>query len=283
MSAIAKTESLERLSVQTDMLEPNPGNPNKMGAREFDLLVDNLEKTGLTDPILVRPIANGKYRIVGGHHRWEAAKYLGFAEVPVTVITDPGFDEEAEDMQLLRHNTIRGKIDPQKFVALYYKHAGKYPEEVVQEMMGFADEAEFQRLIKQTAASLPKELKKKFEEAAKEVKTIDGLAKLLNTMFTKYGNTIPYGYMVLDYGGQQSLWVRVEKKTMDALEITAEICIEKKRTMDDILGKIVQLIAKGDLEDLVSQIVEATPEVVIPENMPIAPTKDNIQKVMSVG
>lgn len=53
-----------------------------MTTREFDLLVDNMQRTGLTDAILVRPQGDGTYRIVGGHHRFDAAQFLGRNEVP---------------------------------------------------------------------------------------------------------------------------------------------------------------------------------------------------------
>ena len=52
----AKTENLLRLDPADAALVKNDNNPNKMTTREFDLLVDNMEKTGLTDPILVRPL-----------------------------------------------------------------------------------------------------------------------------------------------------------------------------------------------------------------------------------
>ena len=70
----------------------------------------------------------------------------------------------------------------------------------MQDAFGFAEEAEFKRLIAQTAKMLPdKELQEKFKEAAQEIKTVDGLSKLLNEMFTKYGDTLPHGYMIFDY------------------------------------------------------------------------------------
>ena len=125
-------------------LVKNEANPNKMAAREFDLLIDNIERTGLTDPILVRPARLAaavrecqqdrhpegfragarprnelKFKIVGGHHRFDAAAYLGLEEVPVTVIMDDAFDEDQERFQLVRMNMIRGKLDPQAFFDLY--------------------------------------------------------------------------------------------------------------------------------------------------------------------
>lgn len=309
MAAIEKTQKLLRLDLPVGMLVKNEENPNKMNEREFDLLVDNMEKTGITDAILVRPEdvalvtdlasqvkkgdnlalinmlekAGATFRIVGGHHRFDAASFLGFEDVPCTVIMDPEFDAEMEKFQIVRMNMIRGKLDPQAFFNLYNSLAESYSDEVLQDAFGFAEEAEFKRLIDQTAKALPDpKLQKKFKEAAAEIKTIDGLSKLLNEMFTKYGDTLPYGYMIVDHGGQRSVWLRVEKKTMQALDLIGEMCVERRRTMDDLVGGVLQLIAKGDMNEAVEKIVKKTPEVELPDSLTVSPTKDNLEKVATL-
>lgn len=305
MSALAKTEELLRLTnCPLGILEKNKLNPNKMRPREFDLLCENLEKTGWTDPILARPLdydlvgklraksggdealliaamikQNVRLRIVGGHHRFDAAAFLGFESGPVTVIMDPSFGEDEENFQLVRMNTIRGKLDHNAFFTLYQTLDQKYSDDILQEAFGFADEAEFKKLITQMAKTLPDKVsQQKFKDAAAEIKTIDGLSKLLNDMFLKYGDTLPFGYMIFDYDNKQSVWLRVSPKTMKALVVIGDICIENKRTVDDIVGQVLQLIARGDSKDFVAGLVADTPEVKIPANMPTAPTLDNLQK-----
>jgi hypothetical protein len=276
MDGIELTDTIERADLSVDVLVVNEMNPNKMKKREFDLLVDNIEKTGLTDPVLVRPIEDGKYRIVGGHHRFDAAKYLGFTKVPCTIIRDPAFDDDAEKFQLVRMNAIRGKLDTQAFFKLYNSMAGKYQDDTLQELFGFADEKEFQRLINQMAKELPKEQQAKFKAAAKEVKTIDGLAKLMNEMFTKYGDTLPYGFMVIDFGGKESVWLQASKPTMKAVHEFGDVCKISKRSMDALMGALVQSIANGEAAELLDKSIAATPEVEIPENAGI-PTEENIK------
>ncbi len=306
MSAITKTKKLLRLDVPIGLLDKNTENPNKMSSRQFDLLCDNLEQTGLTDPILCRPqnftqlfdlagqIKNPvelakamakndvRLRIVGGHHRFDAACFIGFEDVPVTVIMNPEFDADMERFQIVRMNVIHGKMDPAAFYQMVQNLEATYADEVMQDSFGFADEAEFRKLIDQSAKSLPPELQKKFKEAAAEVKTIDGLSKLLNSMFTKYGDTLPYGYMVVDYGGEKSLWMRCEKKTMDALDIIAGMCIDSKRTMDDVIGGLVRRIAKGELSVEMAGVIADAPAADVPDTMTVAPTKDNLEKVASL-
>jgi hypothetical protein len=278
MDALEKTDSLERKDIAVTLLDKSPWNPNKMTQREFDLLVDNFQVTGFTDPLLVRPNKKGRYRIVGGHHRFDAAVYLGFKKVPCTIITDPAFDEEAEQFQMVRMNLIRGRMDPQKFFDLYSSVAGKYSDAILQEMFGFAEQAQFEALIKQTADSIQDPvLKEKFKEGAKEVKTIDGLAKLLNEIFTKYGDSLPYGFIVFDYGGQRSVWVETSAKTMKAFDVVGEICREQGRTIDDIVGYLVQIIAQGKAKELVAEAVKASKPVVLPKGLQTLPTKENLK------
>lgn len=307
MAAIEKTKKLLRLDLPVGLLVKNEDNPNKMSSREFDLLVDNFDKTGLTDAILVRPFElsvvealveafendatsfvkqlvemNTQFKIVGGHHRFDAAIFLGFETVPVTVIMDPKFDEDQERFQLVRMNMIRGRMDPQAFFDLYNKLSSDYSDEILQDAFGFAEEAEFKKMINQCAKSLPEpHLQKKFKEAAAELKTIDGLSKLLNEMFTKYGDTLPFGYMVFDHGGKRSMWLRIEGKTMNALDVIGTICIDHGRTVDDVVGGLMQSIAKGDFKEHLDKIISKTPAVKLPENFPVAPTKDNLEKVES--
>jgi len=277
MGSLDKTESIRRENVSIDLLVVNSMNPNKMKAREFDLLVDNIQRTGLTDPILVRPIEDGKYRIVGGHHRFDAAKYLDFKEVPCTIITDVEFDDDAEKFQLVRMNAIHGKLDPEAFFKLYNSMAGKYQDDVLQESFGFADDKEFQRLIAQMSKDMPDDMKKKFKAAAKEVKTIDGLAKLMNELYTKYGDTLPYGFMVIDFGGKESIWLQVTKPTMKAAHAFGEVCRANKRSMDDMMGALMQSIALPEAAELLASLLAMTPEMVIPDNVG-DPTKNNIHE-----
>jgi len=267
-----------RKDLPVSALVPNPDNPNKMTGRQFDLLVDNVQRMGFTDPILVRPLDDGTYRIVGGHHRYDAAVYLDYEEVPCSVIDDPEFDEEAERFQMVRHNVIRGQFDPAAFFDLYQQMADKYADDVLQEAFGFAEEKEFKRLIDQTAKSIDDPgMREKFREAAREIRTIDGLSRVLNELFSKYGDTVPYGFMVFDYGGRRSVWVEARKDTMRAFDKVADLCIEHRRLMDDIVGGVLQSIAQGYLDELVEKLVEKSPEVKLPKNLSGHPTRANVE------
>lgn len=254
-----KNQYLERKSLPVDVLMASEKNPNKMSPREFDLLVDNMQKVGFVDPVFCRPNpdAPGMYKIIGGHHRWEAAKYLGLKEVPCTITTDPNFDEEMEDFQLVRMNVIKGNIAPSAFVDLYQKYEKKYGQEALQDLFGFAEKAEFQKMLRSLQKELPQELKAKFAKSVKEIKTIDGLAKLLNRLFTDHGSTLPYGYMVFDFGGKDSIWVRMSPKMKSTFQAVADRCTAENKCVDSVLGSFVQSIAQD--EQKLAALIAAAP------------------------
>lgn len=306
MGVQEKTASLVRISnCPLSVLEKNVANPNKMSARAFDLLCDNMQLTGWTDPALVRPVNlpmmldavkhakgdeaalvklltanNVKLRIVGGHHRFDAAQYLGLETGPVTVIMDPEFDADMETFQVVRMNVIHGQMDPNKFAEMVNGLSKKYSDDVMQESFGFAEEAEFRKLVNHMAKSLPnKAAQDKFKEAAKEIKTIDGLAKLLNHMFTQYGDTLKHGYMIVDYGGQESVWLQASKKTRDALMLIGQMCVVQQRTMDDIVGEVLHLIAVEGESEFLKALVAQTAHTPIPKAFGAPPTKDNLAKL----
>lgn len=259
--AKGKTESLKRHTLPVDLLVPNEENPNEMSEQEFNLLYDNVERMGITDPILVRhhPGIPGKYKIVGGHHRVEVAKLHGLDEVPVTLITDPEFDDEMEKFQMVRHNIIHGKMNPQKFMNLYQSLQGKYSEDVAAELFGFSNEDEFKKLVQLTAKALPKEMKQSFVDASKEIKTIDDLATVLNRLFSTYGDTVPYGYMIFDFGGNDHVWLRLKKNQKKHLSDFGDLCRKHNRSVDAGMAAMLEsVMAGGDFEELLLKHPEVT-------------------------
>jgi ParB-like nuclease domain len=273
MTAIEKTNSIQRKFLPMALLDKNENNPNVMTDEEFNLLADNVQQTGMTDPILVRPLPTGRYRIVGGHHRYDYALVEGFEEVPCTIITDPAFDDDMEAFQVIRMNVIHGRISPDKFMKMWEGMAPKYSVEVAQEMFGFASEEEFRALVKQVSQSVPKELKVAFDKGAKEVQTIKDLSKLLNGLFTQYGDTVPYGFMLLDYGGKDSVWLRLAPKGRKELLAVGQRCIAANRSVDSIIGGMIRLMAAGKLDAQILQLIAETPAVQIPAGVEL-PTEE---------
>ena len=74
------------VSIKISEIEPNREQPRK----EFDSealseLADSIAQHGVLQPLLLRPMMSGGYRIVAGERRWRAARMAGLAEVPAVV------------------------------------------------------------------------------------------------------------------------------------------------------------------------------------------------------
>lgn len=65
------------------LLHPNPWNTNIVSPENQSKLEESVKRFGMFKPIVVREQADGGLEIIGGEHRWDAARSLGYAEVPV--------------------------------------------------------------------------------------------------------------------------------------------------------------------------------------------------------
>lgn len=72
-------------------------------------LAESIKAQGVMQPILVRPIGEGRYEIIAGERRSRAAKLAGLTEVPVLVKDVP--DEAAAAMALIE-NIQREDLNP---------------------------------------------------------------------------------------------------------------------------------------------------------------------------
>lgn len=80
-------------------LQPNPWNTNEVSPEGMERLCASLERNGWVRPIVAREI-EGSYQILGGQHRVEAARYLGYDTVPVVVLHDIS-DNRAKEIGLI--------------------------------------------------------------------------------------------------------------------------------------------------------------------------------------
>lgn len=95
------TNKLQITHVAVDMLSPNPWNTNQItDPANEEKLKSSLRRFGFTKPIIVRTLDDGALQIIGGEHRWKAARDLGITEVPV-VNLGPLDDRRAKEIGLV--------------------------------------------------------------------------------------------------------------------------------------------------------------------------------------
>ena len=80
------TEVQVKKTLRITEIEPNREQPRKNFSDEaITALAESIRDHGMLQPILVRPMEDGSYRIVAGERRWRAARMLGLDEVPVNI------------------------------------------------------------------------------------------------------------------------------------------------------------------------------------------------------
>ena len=80
----AVEENAVRLSI--DEIEPNRDQPRKnFDETALAELADSIREHGVLQPLLVRPMADGSYRLIAGERRYRAARMAGLRDVPVTI------------------------------------------------------------------------------------------------------------------------------------------------------------------------------------------------------
>jgi ParB family transcriptional regulator, chromosome partitioning protein len=100
----------ELLDLPVTLIKPNPSQPRTTFDPEaLAALAASIEATGVVQPLLVRPLADGSYELVAGERRWRAAQQARLEKVPA-VVRDQA---EPERLQAaLIENMVREDLNP---------------------------------------------------------------------------------------------------------------------------------------------------------------------------
>ena len=113
--------------IDSSKLMPNPWNPNRQSAHEFEMLCRSIEEDGFTQPIVavtrekvIEAVNDGSLTleepirddcpgmVVDGEHRWRASQALGMSKIPVVFTS---MTPAQARIATLRHNRARGEED----------------------------------------------------------------------------------------------------------------------------------------------------------------------------
>jgi len=73
-------------NIPVDRVEPNPNQPRlAMDKAGLNDLTASVREHGVLQPILVRPLPNGRYQLIAGERRWRAARGAGLDVVPALI------------------------------------------------------------------------------------------------------------------------------------------------------------------------------------------------------
>ncbi len=103
--------------VPIDRIEPNPEQPRlAFDEATLEELAASIREHGVLQPILLRPIDNGRFQLIAGERRWRASKIAGHPTIPALV--EDIDDDTALEISIIE-NLQREDISPLDEAAMY--------------------------------------------------------------------------------------------------------------------------------------------------------------------
>lgn len=95
------------MEVDVTLIDPNPHQPRgTFDSASLKELAASIRVSGILQPVIVKPV-NGRYQLVAGHRRTEAARLAGLPTVPALLRHD---STEAQQAEWALMRTFSGRI-----------------------------------------------------------------------------------------------------------------------------------------------------------------------------
>ncbi len=106
----AQEDSGKPLEISLDRIERNPFQTRTHFDEEaLNELADSIRVSGVLQPILLRPIPDGRFQLIAGERRWKASKLAGLKSIPALVRSVP--DEQVMEITIIE-NLQRADLNP---------------------------------------------------------------------------------------------------------------------------------------------------------------------------
>ncbi len=96
------------IDIPLKKLKPAPWNSNVMDDKMISRLKESIKRYGLLENLVVRPLPNGDYEVIGGNWRLKILSQLGIETVPCAVVD---IDDVQARLLSLALNRIEGEDD----------------------------------------------------------------------------------------------------------------------------------------------------------------------------
>jgi ParB family chromosome partitioning protein len=148
------------LEIPLDQIERNPYQTRtRFDEAQLTELTQSIAASGVVQPIVVRPLSEGKYQLITGERRWLASRKAGKATIPA--IVRQASDEQTLEMTIVE-NLQRADLNPMEQARAYQRlsHDFKMTQEQMATRTGKerASVANFLRLLR-----LPEPIQQKVE------------------------------------------------------------------------------------------------------------------------
>jgi ParB family chromosome partitioning protein len=100
----------ELRDVPVALIRPNPDQPRKrFDPESISALARSIADAGLVQPLILRPLGDGRFELIAGERRWRAAQEAGLGTVPALVRDE---DETRRLQTALIENVAREDLNP---------------------------------------------------------------------------------------------------------------------------------------------------------------------------
>jgi ParB family transcriptional regulator, chromosome partitioning protein len=142
------------LEISIDQIDRNPFQTrSRVNEEQLAELAASITSNGVVQPILVRPLANGRFQLIAGERRWRASKTAGKTTIPA--ILRQVSDEQAMEITIVE-NLQRADLNPMEQARAFERLSREF--HMTQEQMAHrtgkdrASVANFLRLLKLPAS-----------------------------------------------------------------------------------------------------------------------------------
>ena len=139
-----------RARFRSEQIDPNPFQTrSQMNEEQLAELAASITANGVVQPILVRPLANGRFQLIAGERRWRASQLAGKKTIPA--ILRQVSDEQAMEITIVE-NLQRADLNPMEQARAFERLSREF--HMTQEQMSLrtgkdrATIANFLRLLK---------------------------------------------------------------------------------------------------------------------------------------
>jgi ParB family chromosome partitioning protein len=147
---VAEAEGGKPLEIPLGQIDRNPFQTrSQMNGDQLAELAASISANGVVQPVLVRPLANGRYQLIAGERRWRASELAGKKTIPA--ILRQVSDEQAMEITIVE-NLQRADLNPMEQAHAFERLSREF--HMTQEQMAVrtgkdrATVANFLRLLK---------------------------------------------------------------------------------------------------------------------------------------
>lgn len=244
----ADAEGLKHLSLA--QIEPHPEQPRRYFSDEsLDELAQSISRRGVIQPVVVRPLSNGRYQLVAGERRWRASQRARLHEIPAIVRS---LSEEDTLTLALVENIQREDLNPVE-EAQAYKRLADLKGSTQAEIARLVDKsrshvANLMRLLSLPDTVLNMVASNKLSMGHARTLIGSDKAEELATQIVDRNLSVRDTEKLVRQIGQSNGGAKSQGGSQtadDTVENNADIAAVE-RHLEDLLGLKVQIIAKGD-------------------------------------